>query len=157
MCKVILLTGSLIGYSYVIELFTAWYSGNLYERAAFWQRAFGPYAWACAAMVACNVFVPQLFWFRIFRTRLLWVWMIVQFPNAGMWFERYVIVTGTLTRGYSPSAWGLFHPTWVDICTFAGTFGLFVSLFLLFIRFLPVICMFEVKAGLGESANGKSG
>ena len=150
MCRVILLTGSLVGYSYAIEFFTAWYSGNLYERAAYWQRAFGPYGWACGIMVLCNVVVPQLFWFRTFRTHLLWVWILVQFPNIGMWFERYVIVTGTLTRGFTPSAWALFHPTWVDICTLLGTFGLFASLFLLFIRFLPMICMFEVKADMAE-------
>ena len=150
MCRVILLTGSLVGYSYAIEFFTAWYSGNLYERAAYWQRAFGPYGWACGIMVLCNVVVPQLFWFRTFRTHLLWVLILVQFPNIGRWFERYVIVTGTLTRGFTPSAWALFHPTWVDICTLLGTFGLFASLFLLFIRFLPMICMFEVKADMAE-------
>ena len=71
MCKVLLLTGSLVGYSYAMELFTAWYGGNPYDRAAFWQRGFGPYGWACAAMVVCNVVVPQLFWFRVFRSHLV--------------------------------------------------------------------------------------
>ncbi len=151
MCKVILLTGSLIGYCYGIELFTVWYGGNPYEQAAFRERIFGPYAWAFALMIFCNVLVPQLFWFRTIRSHLLWVWIIVQFPNVGMWLERFVIVTGTLDRGFLPSAWGRFAPTWVDIFTFAGTFGLFAFLFLLFIRYLPMICIFEVKADAAEA------
>jgi molybdopterin-containing oxidoreductase family membrane subunit len=151
MCKIILLTGSIVGYAYLMELFIAWYGANPYERAAFWYRAFGPYWWAYWAMMFCNVIAPQFFWFKYFRTHLLWVWIIVQFPNAGMWFERFVIIATTLARDFMPSAWGMFHPTWVDICTFVGTFGLFGTLFLLFIRFLPMICMFEVKAVLPEA------
>jgi molybdopterin-containing oxidoreductase family membrane subunit len=151
MCKVILLMSAIIGYSYLMELFTAWYSGNPYERAAFYYRPAGPYWWAYAAMILCNVAVPQLFWLKFFRTHLLWVWIIVQFPNVGMWLERFAIVATTLTRDFTPSAWGMFHPTWVDVCTFAGTFGLFATLFLIFIRFLPMICMFEVKAVLPEA------
>jgi len=151
MCKVLLLTGSLIGYCYAIELFTVWYGGNPWEQSAFRERIFGPYGWAFASMVFCNVLVPQLFWFQAARSHLLWVWVIVQFPNVGMWLERFVIVTGTLTRGFLPSSWGRFDPTWVDICTFAGTFGLFAFLFLLFVRWLPMICMFEVKADAADA------
>jgi molybdopterin-containing oxidoreductase family membrane subunit len=102
-------------------------------------------------MMFCNVISPQFFWFKYFRTNLIWVWIIVQFPNAGMWFERFVIIATTLARDFTPSAWGMFHPSIVDICTFIGTFGLFSTLFLLFIRFLPMICMFEVKAVLPEA------
>jgi len=102
-------------------------------------------------MMFCNVISPQFFWFKYFRTHRVWVWFIVQFPNMGMWFERFVIIATTLARDFTPSAWGMFHPTWVDICTFVGTFGLFGTLFLLFIRFLPMICMFEVKAVLPEA------
>jgi molybdopterin-containing oxidoreductase family membrane subunit len=134
-----------------MELFIAWYGANPYEKAAFWYRAFGPYWWAYWSMMFCNVVAPQMFWFKYFRTHLVWVWIIVQFPNAGMWFERFVIIATTLARDFMPSAWGMFHPTWVDICTFVGTFGLFTTLFLLFIRFLPMICMFEVKAVLPEA------
>ena len=148
MCKVILLMSAIIGYTYLMELFIAWYSGNPFERAAFYYRALGPYWWAYAAMILCNVVVPQLFWSKYFRTHLVWVWVIVQFPNVGMWLERFVIIATTLSRDFAPSAWGMFHPTWVDVCTFAGTFGLFATLFLIFIRFLPMICMFEVKAVL---------
>lgn len=151
MCKVIVFTGSIVGYAYIMELFMAWYSGNPFERAAFWYRATGPYWWAYAMMILCNVIMPQLFWFKSIRTNLLLVWIIVQFPNVGMWFERFVIIATSLTRDFLPSAWGMFHPTWVDIGMFAGTFGLFGGLFLVFIRFLPMICMFEVKAVLPEA------
>lgn len=99
----------------------------------------------------CNVVAPQIFWFPSMR-RKIWVVMVVcMLVNAGMWFERFVIIATTLARDFVPSAWGLFHPTWVDIWTFAGTFGLFLTLFLLFIRFLPMICMFEVKAVLPQA------
>ncbi|MGC1481299.1 MAG: NrfD/PsrC family molybdoenzyme membrane anchor subunit [Chthoniobacterales bacterium] len=152
MCKIILLTGSIVGYAYLMELFIAWYGANPFERAAFWFRATAPgfaeYYWP---MMFCNVVAPQLFWFRWFRYNWVAVLIIVQFPNMGMWFERFVIIATTLQRDYLPSAWQLFHPTIVDICTFIGTFGLFLTLFLLFIRFLPMICMFEVKAVLPEA------
>ncbi len=151
MCKVILFTGTIVGYAYIMELFIAFYGANPYERAAFWYRAFGPYWWAYWLMMFCNVISPQLFWFKWCRRNLLVVWLIVQFPNMGMWYERFVIIATTLTRDFTPSAWGMFHPSIVDILTFVGTFGLFLSLFLLFIRFLPMICMFEVKAVLPEA------
>jgi molybdopterin-containing oxidoreductase family membrane subunit len=151
MCKVIVFTGSIVGYAYLMELFMAWYSANPYERAAFLYRATGPYWWAYFCMMFCNVVAPQLFWFKYFRTHLVWVWIIVQFPNAGMWYERFVIIATTLARDFTPSAWGMFHPTWVDITMFIGSLGLFFTLFLLFIRFLPMICMFEVKAVLPEA------
>ncbi|GAT32940.1 prokaryotic molybdopterin-containing oxidoreductase family [Terrimicrobium sacchariphilum] len=156
MCKVLLFTGSIVGYAYLMELFMAWYSGNPFERATFWYRATGPYWWAYALMVLCNVAVPQLLWFRFFRTHVIWVFVIAMFANVGMWFERFVIVATSLTRDFLPSSWGMFHPTWVDVAMFAGTFGLFGTLFLLFIRFLPMICMFEVKA-VAPSANSHQG
>ncbi len=151
MCKIILLTGSIVGYAYLMELFIAWYGANPYERAAFWYRATGPSSWNYWVMMFCNVIAPQFFWFRYFRYNWIWVWILVQFPNIGMWFERFVIIGTTLERDFMPSIWRQFHPTWVDIFTFVGTFGLFTTLFLLFIRFLPMICMFEVKAVLPEA------
>jgi len=157
MCKVVLFTGSIVGYAYLMEMFMAWYSGNPFERATFWYRATGPYWWAYALMILCNVAVPQLLWFRFFRTHMIWVWVIVMFANVGMWFERFVIVATSLTRDFLPSSWGMFHPTWVDIATFAGTFGLFGTLFLLFIRFLPMVCMFEVKAQVPPVSSNPGG
>jgi Ni/Fe-hydrogenase subunit HybB-like protein len=145
MCKIILLTGSLVGYAYSMEFFIAWYSGNPFEIYAFTNRAFGPYWWAYWAMITCNVAAPQLFWFKYCRQNPWVVLAIVMFPNTGMWFERFVIIVTSIHRDFLPSSWGYFSPTWVDITLFIGTIGLFVFLFLLFVRFLPIINMFEVK------------
>jgi molybdopterin-containing oxidoreductase family membrane subunit len=151
MCKIILLTGSIVGYAYAMEFFIAWYGGNLFEQYAFINRATGPYWWAYWSMIFCNVVAPQLFWMRFFRRHVLWVFVICMFVNAGMWFERFVIIVTSLHRDFLPSSWGMFYPTWVDIWTFVGTFGIFLSLFLVFIRWLPMICIFEVKAVLPEA------
>jgi molybdopterin-containing oxidoreductase family membrane subunit len=145
MCKVTLATGSIVGYAYGMEMFIAWYSGNPYERFAFWNRAFGPYWWAYWIMILCNVALPQLFWFRKVRQNLVLVWVLSVLVNVGMWFERFVIVVTTLAREFLPANWGYYTPTWVDICTYLGTFGLFFTFFLLFMRFLPVIAIAEVK------------
>lgn len=145
MCKVTLATGSIVGYAYGMEVFIAWYSGNPYERYAFWNRAFGPYWWSYWIMIACNVVIPQLFWFKKVRHHLLVVWIISILVNIGMWFERFVIVVTTLAREFLPANWGYYTPTWVDICTYLGTFGLFFTFFLLFLRFLPIIAIAEVK------------
>ncbi len=146
MAKIILLTGSIVGYAYLMELFIAWYSANPFERAAFWNRAFGPYWWAYTCMMTCNVISPQIFWSKRARHSTLIVFIVCMFVNAGMWFERFVIIVTSLAQDFLPSAWRMYHPTWVEIGTFVGTFGIFLSLFLLFMRYLPVICMFEVKA-----------
>jgi molybdopterin-containing oxidoreductase family membrane subunit len=151
MCKIILLTGSIVGYAYAMEFFIAWYGGNMFEQYAFINRATGPYWWAYWSMIFCNVVAPQLFWFRFFRRHVLWVFVVCMFVNAGMWFERFVIIVTSLHRDFLPSSWNMFYPTWVDIWTFVGTFGIFLSLFLLFIRWLPMICIFEVKAVLPEA------
>ena len=145
MGKVILGTGSIVGYAYGMEFFIAWYSGNPYELYAFKNRAFGPYWWAYWSMVSCNVICPQLFWFKAVRTNLIIVFIISIFVNIGMWFERFVIIVTSLHRDYMPSNWAYYSPTWVDILQFVGTFGLFMTLFLLFMRFLPAIAISEVK------------
>jgi molybdopterin-containing oxidoreductase family membrane subunit len=145
MCKVTLATGSIVGYAYCMEYFIAWYSGNPYERWAFWHRLFGTYWYGGAAMLGFNALVPQLFWFKFFRRNLVAVFVISILANIGMWFERFVIVVGSLYQDFLPSSWGYYKPTWVDICTFLGTFGLFFTLFLLFIRVLPLIAISEVK------------
>lgn len=145
MCKIMLATGTIVGYAYATEFFIAWYSANPYEQFTFINRAFGPYAWAYWIMVSCNVISPQIFWFKKMRENL-WVMFIVSiFVNIGMWFERFVIIVTSLHRDYLPSSWGYFTATYVDICTFIGSFGLFLTLFLLFTRFLPIIAVSEVK------------
>ncbi|MDX1967900.1 MAG: NrfD/PsrC family molybdoenzyme membrane anchor subunit [Planctomycetaceae bacterium] len=144
-CKVLLATGTMVGYAYAMEFFVAWYSGSRYEQFAFINRMFGPYWWAYWTMVTCNVISPQLFWFRKFRTSPWLMFTVSIFVNIGMWFERFVITVTSLHRDYLPSSWGHYAPTWVDICMFAGSFGLFFTLYLLFCRYLPVVAMAEVK------------
>ncbi len=150
MNKVILVTGTMVGYAYGMEFFMAWYSGYEYESFAFINRAFGPYAWAYWIMISCNVISPQLFWFKKLRTSIPIMFVISIFVNIGMWFERFVI-TVTLSRDFLPSSWGYYSPTWVDICTLIGSFGLFFTLFLLFLRFLPMVSMAEVKGVMPEA------
>jgi Ni/Fe-hydrogenase subunit HybB-like protein len=148
MCKIILLTGSIVGYAYTMELFVAFYGANPFERFTFINRYFGPYWWAAWSMFTCNVIMPQLFWVRAFRRNLITVFFVCMCVNAGMWYERFVIIAVSLTRDFLPSSWGMYYPTWVDVMTFAGTFGIFTTLFLLFIRFFPMIAMSEVKTTL---------
>ena len=149
-CKIILATGCMVGYAYSIEFFIAWYGGNAYERFAFINRAFGPYAWAYWTMVSCNVLAPQLFWFKRCRTTPWIMFVIAVFVNIGMWFERFVIIVSSLSRDFLPSSWGYFKPTAVDVLMFVGSFGLFFTLFLLFCRYLPVVAMAEVKSVLPQ-------
>lgn len=145
MNKIIMVTGSIVGIAYLTELFIAWYSGSEYELYAFTNRIGGPYAWAYWAMMTCNVISPQLFWFKKIRTSIPISWVLSIVVNIGMWFERFVIIVTSLHRDYLPSSWAMFYPTWVDVGIFVGSIGLFFTLFLLFIRFLPSIAIAEVK------------
>jgi Ni/Fe-hydrogenase subunit HybB-like protein len=155
MNKIMLATGTIVGYAYATEFFIAWYSGNPYERFVFVNRAFGPYWWAYWTMVSCNVISPQFFWFKKLRTSIPFMFLISIVINIGMWFERFVIIATSLHRDFLPSSWGYFVPTWVDILTFFGTFGLFLFLFTLFVRFLPMVAVSEVKGMLAnEQAHG---
>lgn len=151
MCKVLLCTGMMVGLAYGTEFFIAWYSGNKYERYVFLNRAFGPYAWAYWTMVTCNVVIPQVFWFKSVRSNLVIVFIVSIFVNIGMWFERFVIITTSLHRDFLPSSWAMFSPTWVEICTFIGSFGLFFTMFFLFVRFFPAIAIAEVKTVLNHA------
>jgi Ni/Fe-hydrogenase subunit HybB-like protein len=151
MAKIILLTGSIVGYAYLMELFIAYYSGNQYELFTFLRARIGIdndgwYAWAYYCMMFCNVISPQIFWIKKMRSNYWVVFAVCMFVNVGMWFERFVIIVTSLAQDFLPSSWGHYSPSWVEIWTFIGTFGIFLSLFLLFMRFLPMICMFEVKA-----------
>lgn len=146
MNKIILLTGSIVGYAYGMEFFIAWYSGNPLEQFVFINRAFGPYAWAYWIMISCNVISPQLFWFKKIRTSIPLMFIVSIFVNVGMWYERYVIAVTSLTRDYVPSNWGFFHATVVDIAILFGSFGFFFTLMMLFMKFLPSISIAELKA-----------
>jgi molybdopterin-containing oxidoreductase family membrane subunit len=148
MNKIIVATGSMVGYAYAIEFFIAWYSGNPYEKFTFINRAFGPYAWAYWTMVSCNVLFPQLHWFKRVRTSIPAMFVLSIIVNIGMWFERFVIIVTSLHRDFLPSSWSYFKPSIYDISTFIGTFGLFSTLFLLFVRYLPMVAISEVKGVL---------
>ena len=151
MCKIILATGTIVGYAYGIEFFIAWYGSNPYEGFAFINRAFGHYAWAYWIMITCNVITPQFFWFKKVRQNIVLVWILSIFVNVGMWFERFVIIVTSLARDFLPSSWGYYSPSAVEIFTFFGTFGVFGVLFLLFIRFLPIMPMAEIKAVMPQA------
>jgi molybdopterin-containing oxidoreductase family membrane subunit len=150
MNKIIMVTGMMVGYSYAIEFFISWYSGNQYEAFTFVNRALGPFAWAYWIMVGCNVLVPQLFWLKKLRTNVPVMFVASILINVGMWFERFVIVM-TLHRGFLPASWDYYVPSFWDISILVGSFGLFFTLFLLFIRFLPIIAMAEVKGVLPQA------
>jgi len=151
MNKIILLTGSIVAYAYTMEFFVAWYSGSLYESFAFVNRAIGQHWWAYAIMIFCNVVSPQLFWFKKCRTSIPIMYFVVMCVTVGMWFERFVIVVTSLEMDFLPSSWAYFKPTWVDLGMLAGSIGLFLTLFLLFIRYLPVIAMAELKAVMPQA------
>lgn len=151
MAKVILLTGSLVGYAYAMEFFVAWYSGNPYEQFTFVNRAFGDYAWAYWIMVSCNVITPQFFWFKKLRRNVSVLFILSIFVNIGMWFERFVI-TMSLHADFLPSSWDYFKPTFWDISTLLGSFGLFFTFFFLFVRWIPMVAIAEVKAVLPQAS-----
>ena len=143
--KIMLATSCILAYSYAMELFIAWYSGNSHEQFVHLNRAFGPYAWTYWLMVACNVLLPQLFWLKRCRTTPWMMFLIAGAVNVGMWLERFVIIVVSLSRDYLPANWAMYYPTIVDALILLGSFGLFFTLFLLFCRYLPMVAMWEVK------------
>ena len=154
MNKIIMMTGMMVGYAYGSEFFMAWYSGSSYEQYAFLNRAFGPYWWSYWIMVSCNVIFPQLFWIRRIRRSIKAMFCISILVNVGMWFERYVIVITTLHRDFLPSNWGMFKMTFFDFGALFGSFGMFFTLFLIYIRLLPAISISEVKPMLSAGKGG---
>ncbi|HEV8600441.1 MAG TPA: NrfD/PsrC family molybdoenzyme membrane anchor subunit [Gemmatimonadales bacterium] len=143
--KLTLLTGSILFYAYAMEYFVAWYSGNPFEQATFWRRAFGPMWWAGWSMIICNAFVSQLLWFRKIRTNLTALFLVSLFINLGMWFERFVIIASSLSNDYVPYAWQVPYITWADWGILIGSFGWFLMYFLLFARTFPVVAIQEIK------------
>lgn len=145
MAKVMLATGLIVSYGYMMEVFVAWYSGSPYEEYMVVNRMKGPYAPLYWALIACNVVIPQLLWSRRVRRNLLLLFVISIIVNIGMWLERFIIVVTSLHRDYLPSSWGMYKPTFWDWSTYFGTIGLFLTLLFLFIRFLPVISIAEIR------------
>jgi molybdopterin-containing oxidoreductase family membrane subunit len=151
MNKVILGMSCLMGYSYAMEGFTAWYSQNAYLHHTFLNIIGGHYAWAGWLTIICNIGIPQLLWLRRCRTNYFWMILVAVSVTVGMWFERFVIIVVSLSQDYLPSAWRLYRPTMVDFAILLGSFGLFFTLVLLFARVLPVIATSEMKATLPGS------
>ena len=151
MAKIMLATGLLVSYGYFCEVFFAWYSANPYEQFMMYNRMFGPYGWSYWTLIAINAVMIQLLWFKSIRTNTLALFIMSLFVGVGMWLERFVIIVTSLNRDFIPSSWGMYYPTIWDFMTFFGTIGLFLTLFLLFLRFVPMISIFEVKTLLPQS------
>src|SRR5207248_6415306 len=151
MAKILLATGLLVTYGYLMEGFMAWYSGDEFERYVTLNRMLGPYAPWYWVLLFCNCLLPQALWFKRLRTNVQLLFVIALLVNVGMWTERYVIVVTSLHRDFLPSSWGMYHPTVWDWATFAGTIGLFLCLMFLFLRFLPMISIFEMRTLLPEA------
>jgi molybdopterin-containing oxidoreductase family membrane subunit len=152
--KVLLATSWLVAYGYLAEIFTAFYSGDRYEIYMTLNRWFGPYAPVYWSMLACNILLPQLLWWRRLRQSAMTLFLLSLAINAGMWMERFLIVVSSLHRDFLPSAWGMFYPTRWDWITLFGSIALFAWLFLLFVRFLPLISMAEMRELVRDSATG---
>jgi len=146
MNKILLATGMMVGYAYSMEFFIAWYSGNTFEMFVFINRAMGPYAWSYWTMITCNVILPQLFWFKKIRRNIPITFVLVIFVNVGMWFERFVIIITSLHRDFLPASWAMFYPSLVDLGLLLGSFGFFFTFLLLFLKFLPLVSIAELKA-----------
>ena len=142
---VMLATGMVVAYGYLMETFTAWYSGDIFERYLIMNRMFGPYGYMYWLLILFNILIPQLLWVRRVHAHVPLLFLIAISINIGMWLERYVIVVVSLHRDYLPSAWGTYSGTIVDYGVLAGSMGLFVCLLFLFIRFLPMISIFEMR------------
>ncbi|MDZ4803643.1 MAG: NrfD/PsrC family molybdoenzyme membrane anchor subunit [Candidatus Eisenbacteria bacterium] len=159
MAWVMLATGMMVCYGYAMELFFAWYSGNIYEMFMMKNRMFGPYAWSYWMLLLCNLAAPQMLWFKPFRTDMRLLFAVCMFVNVGMWLERFVIIVTSLHRDFLPSSWGMYYPTIWDFATFFGTIGLFLFLMFSFIKFLPMISISEMRMILpeAEAVKGKGG
>ncbi|MBV8275251.1 MAG: polysulfide reductase NrfD, partial [Verrucomicrobia bacterium] len=150
MAGVMLATGLMVGYGYIMETFTGWYSGDIFEQYLVINRAIGPYGWTYWLLLTVNIVIPQLLWIRRVRSNPVSLFAVALSINVGMWLERFVIVIVSLHRDFLPSSWGIYAPTGWDWLILFGSVGLFVSLVFLFVRFLPMIPMSEIKEIVAE-------
>jgi len=149
--KVMLATGLIVAYGYGMEAFMGWYSGSQFDSFLLWNRLHGPYRLSYMALLACNIFIPQVLWLKRFRVSTGWLWIISFIVLVGMWLERFIIVVVSLSRDFLTSSWGMHYPTKWDWMTYLGTIGLFLTAMFLFVRILPMISMFELRTLLPES------
>jgi Ni/Fe-hydrogenase subunit HybB-like protein len=155
MGKVMLATGIIVAYGYMMETFMAFYSGNPFDRYMIMNRMVGPYEYVYWTLITCNIVIPQALWSRKVRRSALLLFIVSLVVNVGMWLERFVIIVVSLHREYLPSKWDMFYPTRWDWATFIGTIGLFLTLFYLFLRFLPMISIVEVRSLVLETKKEK--
>jgi Ni/Fe-hydrogenase subunit HybB-like protein len=156
MAKIMLATGLIVAYSYMMETFMAFYSGNSYDRYMMMNRMTGPYAVVYWVLIACNLLAPQILWSARIRRKPMALFFVALVVQTGMWLERFVIIVTSLHRDFLPSSWGMFYPTRWDYMTFIGTIGLFFTLFYLFIRYLPMISIFELRELVHKTAEEKT-
>jgi Ni/Fe-hydrogenase subunit HybB-like protein len=156
MAKIMLATGLIVAYSYMMETFMAFYSGNPNDRYMIMNRMTGPYAKVYWVLIGCNLVAPQALWWSKVRRRPLALFAVACFVQTGMWLERFVIIVTSLHRDFLPSAWGMFYPTRWDWMTFIGSIGLFLTLFYLFIRYLPMVSIFELRELVHKTAEEKT-
>jgi molybdopterin-containing oxidoreductase family membrane subunit len=153
MCRIVMLTGTMVGLAYITEFFVAAYSGVEYEQYAFINRASGPYWWAYWIMMSCNLLAPQVFWTKWARSTPWFIFMMSIIVNIGMWFERFVIIVTSLHRDFLPSSWTMYTPTYIEFAILIGSFGLFFTFYFLFCKYLPTINMAELKSILPTHAH----
>jgi Ni/Fe-hydrogenase subunit HybB-like protein len=149
--KVMLATGLIVAYGYVIEMFMGWYSGSGYDAFLHWNRLHGPYHYFYYMLWACNILAPQVLWIRKIRTSPAWLFVVSGVILIGMWLERFIIVVVSLSRDFLTSSFGMYYPTRWDWMTFIGTIGLFLCAMFLFVRILPMISIFEMRTLLPEA------
>jgi molybdopterin-containing oxidoreductase family membrane subunit len=157
MGKIMIATGMIVVYSYFMEGFMAWYSGNAYESFMIWNRLAGPYAPYYYLLLICNGLPPFLLWSRRIRLNVISLFIISLVVNVGMWLERFIIIVTSLHRSFITAEWGMFYPTIWDWSTYIGTIGLFLSLLFLFLRFLPAISIFEMRELVANTEDDGSG
>jgi molybdopterin-containing oxidoreductase family membrane subunit len=159
MGKFMLATSLLTSYGYLSEQFVAWYGGEQYDHYVYNYRVvnFGQYGMICWTVFLCNTIAPQVLWIKSWRSKPAVLFIVSLIVLTGMWFERYMIITTSLSRDFLPSSWGMFFPTVWDYLTYLGTFGLFIGMFLLFIRFMPMISMSEMRGLLPDSHGHEEG
>ncbi|HLY61123.1 MAG TPA: NrfD/PsrC family molybdoenzyme membrane anchor subunit [Terriglobia bacterium] len=154
MAKVLVATGMIVAYGYMMETFMAFYSGSQYDRYMIMNRMTGPYAVEYWALIICNIAIPQALWSKRVRNTIPALFIISLIINVGMWLERFIIIVTSLHRDFLPSSWGMYYPTRWDWATYVGTIGLFVALLFLFLRFLPMISIFEMRQLVAETDEG---
>ena len=145
MAKVMLATGLIVAYGYMIEAFMAWYSGGEFEMFMMKNRMTGPYGHVYWMLILCNVLAPQAIWFSKVQNSVIGLFIVAMFVNVGMWLERFVIVVTSLSRDFLPSSWAMYSGTIWDWATYIGTIGLFLTLLFVFIRLIPAISIFEMR------------